>query len=133
MSYCGPMILAEELGRPLTFGEGESWNPKEMVQSIKKMGYNTWIETWADLDGLSELVRGPNYKVFLLWWSYMAPGESEGHWVSLLDANGMSVHINDPDLEGSRLIPRAVFEAHWFDRDDERDWPRTAVVVEMKQ
>lgn len=128
--YCGPQCMAfvlkhfdnapsvEDLARLAQTSENGT-RPWDIVKTFLDLGYFSEFRVGLDYFDLKSLLT--HFFIIVDWWSIFdedgKPAVGDGHYSVVLDVTGKAITLYDPDISGARTLPRAVFEAHWYDVD----------------
>ena len=86
-----------------------------------------WVETQGRVAVVREHLTWDDLRAYALaceiivpWWSIFdedgkRANAGDGHYSVVLGVNAFFIALYDPDIGGVRNLPRAVFEAHWYD------------------
>lgn len=143
--YCGPkclMFVAKRDGLKLSrqraarlAGTNRNGTRAEgMVLALGMLGYRARLGerlTWRKLK--AHVKRGVTPVV--CWWSDLDAGDkrptaelADGHWSVVLNMTRDTITLYDPDAPQPRELPRAFFEARWYDYDIAPDGQRRDLI-----
>ncbi len=104
--------------------------PWKMAQVFLELGYFCEFRTGLDYFDLKTL--SDEFFIIVDWWAIFdedgKAAAGDGHYSVVLDVTGKTITLFDPDIMGARTLPRAVFEAHWYDVGIDENGARSDVL-----